>query len=163
MMLAHNVHDVQSFKRHIHSNRMNGIDNEWLTPQQAKEYCPPLDIATSARYPVMGAALQRRGGVARHDAVAWGYARAAAARSDRMMLAHNVHDVQSFKRHIHSNRMNGIDNEWLTPQQAKEYCPPLDIATSARYPVMGAALQRRGGVARHDAVAWGYARAAAAR
>src|SRR5690606_38063503 len=81
MMLAHNIHDVQSFKRHIHSNRLNGIDNEWLTPQQAKEYCPPLDIATSARYPVMGAALQRRGGVARHDAVAWGYARAAAARS----------------------------------------------------------------------------------
>ena len=80
-----------------------------------------------------------------------------------MMLAHNVHDVQSFKRHIHSNRLNGIDNEWLTPEQAKEYCPPLNIGTNARYPVMGAALQRRGGVARHDAVAWGYARGAAAR
>ncbi|HLZ64967.1 MAG TPA: sarcosine oxidase subunit beta family protein [Aliidongia sp.] len=80
-----------------------------------------------------------------------------------MMLAHNVHDVQSFKRHIHSNRLNGIDNEWLTPEQAKEYCPPLSIAANARYPVMGAALQRRGGVARHDAVAWGYARGAAAR
>ncbi|GGF24842.1 sarcosine oxidase subunit beta [Aliidongia dinghuensis] len=79
-----------------------------------------------------------------------------------MMLAHNVHDVQSFKRHIHSNRLNGIDNEWLTPEQAKEYCPPLNIAANARYPVMGAALQRRGGVARHDAVAWGYARGAAA-
>jgi sarcosine oxidase subunit beta len=80
-----------------------------------------------------------------------------------MMLAHNVHDVQSFKRHIHSNRLNGIDNEWLTPEQAKEYCPPINIASNVRYPVMGAALQRRGGVARHDAVAWGYARAAAAR
>ena len=80
-----------------------------------------------------------------------------------MMLAHNVHDVQSFKRHIHSNRLNGIDNEWLTPEQAKAYCPPLNIAPDARYPVMGAALQRRGGVARHDAVAWGYARGAAAR
>ena len=80
-----------------------------------------------------------------------------------VMLAHNVHDVQSLKRHIHSNRLNGIDNEWLTPEQAKQYCPPLDIAASARYPVMGAALQRRGGVARHDAVAWGYARGAAAR
>jgi sarcosine oxidase, subunit beta len=80
-----------------------------------------------------------------------------------MMLAHNVHDVQSFKRHVHSNRLNGIDNEWLTPEEAKEFCPPLDISSSARYPVMGAALQRRGGVARHDAVAWGYARGAAAR
>ncbi len=80
-----------------------------------------------------------------------------------MMLAHNVHDVQIFKRHIHSNRLNGIDNEWLTASQAKEFCPPLNIAPDARYPVMGAALQRRGGVARHDAVAWGYARGAAAR
>ena len=80
-----------------------------------------------------------------------------------MMLAHNVHDVQIFKRHIHSNRLNGIDNEWLTPAQAKEFCPPLNVSPDARYPVMGAALQRRGGVARHDAVAWGYARGAAAR
>ncbi|MGB3387146.1 MAG: FAD-dependent oxidoreductase, partial [Pseudaminobacter sp.] len=80
-----------------------------------------------------------------------------------MMLAHSVHDVQSFKRHLHANRLNGVDNEWLTPEQAKEYCPPLNIAKDARFPVMGATLQRRGGVARHDAVAWGYARAAAAR
>ena len=80
-----------------------------------------------------------------------------------MMLAHNVHDVQVFKRHIHANRLNGIDNEWLTPEQAKEFCPPLNISKDARYPVVGAALQRRGGTARHDAVAWGYARGASAR
>jgi sarcosine oxidase subunit beta len=77
-----------------------------------------------------------------------------------MMLQHNVHDVQVAKRHVHSNRLNGVDNEWLEPDAAKAYCPPLNIAASARYPVMGAALQRKGGVARHDAVAWGYARAA---
>ncbi len=79
-----------------------------------------------------------------------------------MMLTHNVHDVQVTKRHIHANRLNGVQNEWLTPEQAKDYCPPLNISRSARYPVMGAALQRKGGVARHDAVAWGYARAASA-
>jgi len=77
-----------------------------------------------------------------------------------MMLAHNVHDVQVFKRHVHANRCNGVDNEWLTPEQAKEFCPPLNIGQDIRYPVLGAALQRRGGTARHDAVAWGYARAA---
>jgi len=80
-----------------------------------------------------------------------------------MMLAHNVHDVQVLKRHIHANRLNGVDNEWLTPEQAKDFCPPLNISGQARYPVVGAALQRRGGTARHDAVAWGYARAASAR
>jgi len=87
MMLAHNVHDTQVIKRHIHANRLNGIDNEWLTPEQAKEFCPPLNISKQARYPVVGAALQRRGGTARHDAVAWGYARAA---SDR-----GVHIIQN--------------------------------------------------------------------
>ena len=77
-----------------------------------------------------------------------------------LMLAHTVHDVQIAKRHIHANRCNGVDNEWLTAEQAKAYCPPLNIEQNIRYPVMGAALQRRGGTARHDAVAWGYARAA---
>ena len=80
-----------------------------------------------------------------------------------MMLAHNIHDVQVFKRHIHANRLNGVDNEWLTAEQAKDFCPPLNISPASRYPVIGAALQRRGGTARHDAVAWGYARGAAAR
>jgi sarcosine oxidase subunit beta len=77
-----------------------------------------------------------------------------------MMLAHTIHDVQVFKRHVHANRLAGIDNEWLTPEQAKEFCPPLNIAPGMRYPILGAALQRRGGTARHDAVAWGYARGA---
>jgi sarcosine oxidase subunit beta len=80
-----------------------------------------------------------------------------------MMLAHTVHDVQVFKRHVHANRLGGIDNEWLTPGEAKAFCPPISISRDLRYPVLGAALQRRGGTARHDAVAWGYARAASAR
>jgi sarcosine oxidase subunit beta len=77
-----------------------------------------------------------------------------------MMLAHTVHDIQVFQRHVHANRLNGVDNEWLTAEQAKEFCPPLRISPGMRYPVLGAALQRRAGTARHDAVAWGYARAA---
>jgi sarcosine oxidase, subunit beta len=77
-----------------------------------------------------------------------------------MMLAHNVHDVQVTKRHVHANRLAGVDNEWLTPEEARDFCPILNISRNIRYPIMGAALQRRGGVARHDAVAWGYARAA---
>ena len=79
-----------------------------------------------------------------------------------MMLAHTVHDVQVFKRHVYANRLAGVDNEWLTAEEAQAFCPPLNIAPGMRYPVLGAALQRRGGTARHDAVAWGYARAASA-
>ena len=77
-----------------------------------------------------------------------------------LMLAHTIHDVQVFKRHVHANRLAGVQNEWLTPEEAKDFCPPLNISGNVRYPVLGGALQRKGGVARHDAVAWGYARGA---
>ena len=80
-----------------------------------------------------------------------------------LMLAHNMHDVHSFQRHIHANRLNGVDNRWLSVEECKEYCPPLNVSPDARYPVLGGALQERAGTARHDAVAWGYARAAAMR
>ena len=76
-----------------------------------------------------------------------------------MMLAHTVHDVQVLKRHVHANRANGVDNEWLTPEEARAVCPLLQLE-DIRYPVLGAAFQKSGGTARHDAVAWGYARAA---
>ena len=79
-----------------------------------------------------------------------------------MLLAHSHHDEFAFKRHIHANRLVGTANEWLTPAQAKEFCPILNIDPGIRYPVVGAALQRTGGTARHDSVAWGYARAASA-
>ena len=75
-------------------------------------------------------------------------------------LAHNLGDVREGRRRVEANRLNGIDGEWLTPEQVKAFCPIVDISPGARYPVMGATLQRRGGTARHDTVAWGYARAA---
>ncbi len=77
-----------------------------------------------------------------------------------LMLAHNVHDVQSFTRHVHANRLNGVDNKWLTPEECQKIVPILDISQNRRYPIMGGAFQQRAGVARHDSVAWGYARAA---
>jgi len=73
-------------------------------------------------------------------------------------LAHSVHDMQEIGRRGNAIYMNGIDSEFLTPQQVKEMVPFINL--ECRYPVMGALLQRRAGTARHDAVAWGYARAA---
>ncbi len=75
-------------------------------------------------------------------------------------LAHNLHDVREAKRRVNANRLNGIDAEWLEPEAIKAFCPIINLSKKARYPVMGATLQRRGGTARHDAVAWAYARAA---
>ena len=73
-------------------------------------------------------------------------------------LAHHVHDLQEIGRRGHANWLNGVDTEFLTPAQVKRRVPLINL--HGRYPVLGALLQRRGGVARHDAVAWGYARAA---
>ena len=75
-------------------------------------------------------------------------------------LAHNQHDLRELSRRTNANRLNGIDSETLTPAQIKAFCPILNTSPEARYPVLGASLQRRAGTARHDAVAWGYARAA---
>ena len=77
-----------------------------------------------------------------------------------MNVAHTLHDVRELKRRWHANRLNDIDCEWLNTTQVKEFCPIINISPHIRYPVLGATLQRRAGTARHDAVAWGYARGA---
>jgi sarcosine oxidase subunit beta len=77
-----------------------------------------------------------------------------------MNLAHNLGDVREGVRRVEANRLNGVDAEWLTPEQVQEFCPIVNIAPTARYPVLGATLQPRAGIAKHDHVAWGYARGA---
>jgi len=75
-------------------------------------------------------------------------------------LAHNLHDVREGVRRVNANRLNGVDAEWLTPAEVKKFCPILNVGGDARYPVMGATLQPRAGIAKHDHVAWAYARGA---
>jgi sarcosine oxidase subunit beta len=77
-----------------------------------------------------------------------------------MNLAHDLGDVRSSVRRVEANRLNGVDAEWLTPEEVRPFCPIVNNSPYVRYPVRGATLQRRGGVARHDKVAWGYATAA---
>jgi sarcosine oxidase, subunit beta len=75
-----------------------------------------------------------------------------------MNLGHTLQDMRDIERRVNANRLNGVDAEVVTPEQIKEMIPFINLNT--RYPVLGASLQRRAGVARHDAVAWGFARAA---
>lgn len=76
-------------------------------------------------------------------------------------LGHTLQDMRDIERRVSANKLNGIDAEVVDAKQIKENIPSINTSTSARYPILGASLQRRAGVARHDAVAWGYARAAA--
>jgi sarcosine oxidase, subunit beta len=79
-----------------------------------------------------------------------------------VMLAHSRHDLDAMSRWANAMRMNGIAAELLTREQVGELAPALDLSPRARLPVLGGFTQRRAGTARHDAVAWGYARAASA-
>ena len=75
-------------------------------------------------------------------------------------LGHNLQDMRDIERRVSSNILNGIDAEIVGPEEIKANIPAINISRNSRYPILGASLQRRGGVARHDAVAWGFARAA---
>lgn len=75
-------------------------------------------------------------------------------------LGHSLQDMRDIQRRVSANRLNGIDAEVVTAEQIRAAIPYLNTSKNARYPILGASLQRRAGVARHDAVAWGFARAA---
>ncbi len=75
-------------------------------------------------------------------------------------LGHSLQDMRDIERRVGANRLDGIDAEVVTPEQIKAAIPLVNTSRRVRYPILGASLQRRGGVARHDAVAWGFARAA---
>ncbi len=79
-----------------------------------------------------------------------------------LALAHTTAEANQARRTVYANRLAGIDAEWLEPEEVKEFCPILDISSAVRYPVVGASLQRRGGIARHDLVMFAFARAASA-
>ncbi|MGR5145294.1 sarcosine oxidase subunit beta family protein [Photobacterium alginatilyticum] len=75
-------------------------------------------------------------------------------------LGHTLQDMRDIERRVNANRLNGIDGEVLDTVAVQSLVPLLDCSPNARYPVLGASWQPRAGTARHDAVAWGFARAA---
>ncbi len=102
--LAHSHADLESYSRRGNAMRLNGIDAELLTREQVGKMVPLLELSPAARYPVLGGLLQRRGGVARHDAVAWGYARAADALGVDII---QQCEVVGFRRS--GNRITGVE------------------------------------------------------
>jgi sarcosine oxidase subunit beta len=75
-------------------------------------------------------------------------------------LGHSDHHMELMARAVNAMRINGIDAELLDAAQVRAELPIANFSPGARYPIHGGFVQRRGGIARHDAVAWGYARAA---
>ena len=78
-------------------------------------------------------------------------------------LCHSPQDVDAAMRRGNAMRLNGIDAQFLSRDEIARRIPSLHCSSEARFPILGGLLQPRGGTVRHDAVAWGYARAADAR
>lgn len=102
--LGHNLQDMRDIERRVSANRLNGIDAEVVNAAQIKAAIPLIDTSGQARYPILGASLQRRAGVARHDAVAWGFARAADALGVDIIEQCEVTGVRR-----ESGRVTGVD------------------------------------------------------
>ena len=77
-----------------------------------------------------------------------------------LMIGHSDHDMELMARGVNAMLLNGIDVELLDAAQVRAELPLANFGQGARFPIHGGFVQRRGGIARHDAVAWGYARAA---
>jgi sarcosine oxidase subunit beta len=77
-----------------------------------------------------------------------------------MGLLHSYGQLDAGRKRVHTMKLNGIEASFLTREQVRKRAPYLDMSMDARYPILGGVWQQRAGTARHDAVAWGYARAA---
>jgi sarcosine oxidase subunit beta len=75
-------------------------------------------------------------------------------------LAHTLQDVRDSVRRVNANKLNGVDGEWLTADEVAKVCPILNVSPDARHPVLGGTWQPRAGIAKHDHVAWAFARKA---
>jgi sarcosine oxidase subunit beta len=103
VILGHSDHDMDAYARWVNAITAHGVDAELLSVAQIKKLLPPLDISRRARYPVVGGLIQRRGGVIRHDAVAWGYARAADA-----FGVHLIQNCEAIGFRSESGRITGV-------------------------------------------------------
>jgi len=94
LMLGQTQHEVHGYLRTVHANALQGIETSWIPPERVKELVPIINL-DGPRYPVLGALYQARGGTARHDAVAWGYARACSAMGMHIIQQCEVTGVRS--------------------------------------------------------------------
>lgn len=102
LMLAHNEHQMEGLRRWVNAINLNHVDAEVLTPSEIKKIVPLIDL--DCRFPVHGGFIQRRAGISRHDAVAWGFARAVNAFGGDII---QQCEVKSFN--IQSGRVTGVN------------------------------------------------------
>jgi len=126
--LAHDIGEERELRRRVYANQLAGVDAEWVTPVQLRELCPILNLDPGIRYPILGGTLQRRGGVARHDAVAWGYARAA----DRLGVE-IIQNCEVIGFNIQAGRIEGVKTS-----QGEIRAPRIGVVAAGHSSVLAA-------------------------
>jgi sarcosine oxidase subunit beta len=102
LTLAHSEHELEALRRWANAIQVNGIDSEVMSPAEIRRLVPLLRL--DGRYPLHGGFIQRRGGISRHDAVAWAYARAASALGVDIVQQCEVSGLR-----VAGNRIRGVD------------------------------------------------------
>src|SRR5690606_12792883 len=159
----HTAADREAWIRRYNFMRLRGIDAELLSREDLAERVPAMNLSTDLRLPVLRAVLQPRAGVA--DLGLSDELNFNVMLSQRGLINtfHTAADREAWIRRYNFMRLRGIDAELLSREDLAERVPAMNLSTDLRLPVLGAVLQPRAGVAHHDAVAWGYGRAAAAK
>jgi sarcosine oxidase, subunit beta len=74
-----------------------------------------------------------------------------------LTLAHTDGAIRTMRRRAEVNKLQGVDSRLIDPAEIKKLCPPIDVSSRPRYPILGALYHPPGGIIRHDAVVWAYA------
>ncbi len=140
--LGHSLQDMRDIQRRVNANRLNGIDGQVVTPAQIKALAPAINTSPNIRYPILGASFQPRGGVARHDAVAWGFARAASARGVDIIQQCEVTGIRREKGRVSGvETTKGFINANKVGVVAAGHCSVLANMSELRLPVESHPLQ----------------------
>lgn len=131
--LGHTLQEMRDIERRVGANRLNGIDAEVVNAAQIKQAIPFINTSANARYPILGASLQRRAGVARHDAVAWGFARAADACGVDIIQQCEVTGINR-----HGGRVTGVETTRGSIQANK-----IGVVVAGNASVLGAMAELR--------------------
>jgi len=104
--LAHDDNEMRQIKRRAQANQLNGLDSRWEDPEGVKQICPIINTDPNVRYPILGGSFQPRGGIARHDAVAWGFARACDSLGVDIIENCEVQDIETKNDHVQALETN---------------------------------------------------------
>jgi sarcosine oxidase subunit beta len=145
LAMNHGIRDIAVLDRGYLGGGGSGrntaiLRSNYLTPEGIRFYDRSVklyeDLATELNYNVM---FSQRG---------------------HLTLAHNDSALRTMRWRAEVNKSQGVDSEVIGPAEIKELVPEMDVSAGARYPIQGALHHPPGGIIRHDAVVWGYARAA---